>query len=304
MLDIKLIRNNPDLVRKALAERQDDPGKVDRLLAADAEFRQLQVRIDALRQERNEASKTIGAIKTGRAAGDVAVIQESVRKLGDELKSLEERQREIELERTDPAVGMLFTIPNVPHESVPVGRDEADNPEVRRWGAPPPFAFKPVAHDEIGDRLGMLDLPRAAKLAGTRFVLQTGALARLERALINLMLDLHARHGYTEVMPPAIANEETLTANGNLPKFKDQLFKLEDWPYYLIPTAEVPLTNIRRGEILEATDLPMRMTAFTPCFRSEAGAAGRDTKGILRVHQFDKVELVKIVHPDHSYDEL
>ncbi len=304
MLDLKVIRNTPDVVRKALADRQDDPGKVDRLLALDSEFRQLQVRIDGLREERNRASKTIGAIKTGKAEGDVAVLQEDMRKLGDELKTLEERQKEIELERMDPAGGVLFTIPNIPHETVPVGPDESANVEVRRWGTVPTFSFGVHSHDEVGEGLGMLDLARATKLAGARFVLQIGPLARLERALYNLMLDLHTQHGYTEVMPPAIANEETLTANGNLPKFKDQLFKLEEWPYYLIPTAEVPLTNIRRGEILDAAELPMRMTAFTPCFRSEAGAAGRDTKGIIRVHQFDKVELVKVVHPDSSYDEL
>lgn len=304
MLDIKFIRTTPDIVRTALANRRDDPAKVDRLLELDAEFRRSQTRIDQLRQERNEKSKMIGAIKSGKAQGDFEAIKAEVERGAAELKDLEGRVAQIEQERTDPATGILYAIPNLPHESVPVGPDETANVEVRKWGQPPKLDFTPLPHEELGERLGILDMERAAKLAGSRFVLLKGLGARLERALLNFMLDTHAEHGYTEVAPPAISNDDTLTANGNLPKFADQLFKFEEWPYYLIPTAEVPLTNLRRGEIFELAELPMYLTAGTPCFRSEAGAAGKDTKGMIRVHQFQKVELVKVVHPDKSFDEL
>lgn len=304
MLDIKFIRTSPDVVRTALANRGDDPSKVDRLLELDAEFRRIQTRIDQLRQERNEKSKRIGAIKSGKAEGDVEAIKAEVEKVSSELKELESKLAQIERERTDPVTGIVYAIPNIPHESVPVGPDESANVEVRRWGQPPAMDFPPLPHEELGERLGILDMERAAKLAGSRFVLLKGLGARLERALLNFMLDLHGQHGYTEVAPPALSNEETLTANGNLPKFADQLFKVEHWPYYLIPTAEVPLTNLRRGEIFDQSELPMYLTAGTPCFRSEAGAAGKDTKGMIRVHQFQKVELVKVVHPDRSFEEL
>ncbi|MBI6546525.1 MAG: serine--tRNA ligase [Cyanobacteria bacterium NC_groundwater_1444_Ag_S-0.65um_54_12] len=304
MLDIKLIRSNPDLVRSALAKRGDDPAKVDRLMALDGEFRQLQQQLDNLRQERNDRSKQIGAIKTERAMGDVVALQEVVAEIAKQIKALEQQVSTIESERKNPRTGLLFQIPNIPDESVPLGLAESANVEIRRWGTLPSNGFIWLPHEEIGANLGILDMNRAAKLAGTRFVVLKGIGARLERALGNFMLDLHVANGYTEVLPPAIANEETLTANGNLPKFQDQLFKLEGLPYYLIPTAEVPLTNLYREEILEADKLPLYLTAYTPCFRSEAGAAGKDTKGMIRVHQFGKVELVKIVHPDNSFAEL
>lgn len=304
MLDIKLIRNNPDLVRDALRKRNDDPSKVDRLLELDTEFRNLQMRIDALRQERNLKSKLIGAIKTGKAEGDAMAIQAEVAARGAEFKDLEARLVANELERNDPATGLLYQIPNIPDSSVPVGPDEDHNVEVRKWGEPKAYAFSPLPHEEVGERCDVLDMARGAKLTGSRFVLLKGQGARLERALLNLFLDTNTSYGYTEMLPPAVSNEETLTANGNLPKFKDQLFKIEDWPYYLIPTAEVPLTNIYRGEIMDAATLPLRFTAGTACFRSEAGAAGKDTKGMIRVHQFGKVELVKIVKPETSFDEL
>ncbi|MBM3268828.1 MAG: serine--tRNA ligase [Candidatus Sericytochromatia bacterium] len=304
MLDIKQIRANPDLVRKALQDRQDDPAKVDRLLELDAEYRKIQMRVDQLRQIRNEKSKQIGAIKAGKAEGDADAVKAEVEQFAAELKDLEIQLAGIENQRTDPATGLIYQIPNVPDPSVPVGADETHNVEVRKWGDVPDLAFTPLPHEELGERLGILDMERAAKLAGSRFVLLRGLGARLERALANFMLDLHAAHGYTEVSPPAVSHADTLTANGNLPKFADQLFKLEDWPYYLIPTAEVPLTNIHRGEILDQAQLPMHLTAGTPCFRSEAGAASKDTKGMIRVHQFLKVELVKVVHPDRSFAEL
>ena len=304
MLDIKLIRTQPDIVRTALRNRRDDPAKVDRLLELDAEFRRIQTRVDQLRQERNEKSKLIGAIKSGKAQGDFDAIRAEVEKNSAELKELESGLERIELERIDPASGIIYTIGNIPHESVPVGPDETANVEVRRWGQPPQLDFTPLAHEDLGERLGILDMERAAKLAGSRFVLLKGLGARLERALTNFMLDLHTQHGYTEISPPAISNEETLTANGNLPKLADQLFKFENWTYYSIPTAELPLTNMRRGEIFDGAELPMYLTAGTPCFRSEAGAAGKDTKGMIRVHQFQKVEMVKVVHPDTSFAEL
>ncbi len=304
MLDIKLIRANPDLVRTALRNRQDDPAKVDRLLELDADYRRIQVRVDQLRQERNAKSKQIGAIKSGKAQGDADAIKAEVETFAADLEDLERELAEIENQRTDPATGLIYAIPNLPDESVPVGADETHNVEVRKWGEPPRLDFTPLPHEALGEKLGILDMERAAKLAGSRFVLLKGPGARLERALANFMLDLHAEHGYTEVSPPAISHADTLTANGNLPKFADQLFKLEGWPYYLIPTAEVPLTNIHRGEILDVAQLPLHLTAGTPCFRSEAGAASKDTKGMIRVHQFQKVELVKVVQPDRSFDAL
>jgi seryl-tRNA synthetase len=221
--------------------------------------------------------------------------------VSERLKELEADQSSIEAQRD----AFMLRIPNILDASVPEGADENDNVEVRKWGTPAAFGFEAKPHHELGEALGLLDFERAAKLAGARFVVMKGAMARLERAVMNLMLDMHTgEHGYTEVQPPYINNEETLTANGNLPKFADQLFHLEGTKYYLIPTAEVPLTNLYRDEILEDGMLPIYFTAGTPCFRSEAGAAGRDTKGMIRVHQFDKVEMVKIVEPSTSFDEL
>ncbi|MBM3258893.1 MAG: serine--tRNA ligase [Candidatus Sericytochromatia bacterium] len=304
MLDIKLIRQEPDTVRTALRHRGDDPAKVDRLLDLDTAFRTLQARIDTLRQERNTKSKAIGAIRTGKAEGDAEALQAEVRTLGDILTNLEAELAANQHARLDPAEGLLYQIPNLPDATVPVGQTEDDNVEVRRWGTPPAFAHAAEPHEEIGERLGLLATEEAARLAGSRFVLLKGQGARLERALLNFMLDLHLAHGYTEVLPPTLANADTLTANGNLPKFHDQLFQITDWPLFLIPTAEVPLTNMHRGQILDAGQLPVHLTAGTSCFRSEAGAAGRDTKGMIRVHEFRKVELVKLVAPEQGLEAL
>ncbi|WDT78435.1 MAG: serine--tRNA ligase [Candidatus Manganitrophus sp.] len=215
-------------------------------------------------------------------------------------------QLEGELKKTEEEIGpFLLRLPNLPHSSVPVGKDERDNQEIRRWGAPPPFSFKPKPHWEIGEELGILDFERGAKIAGARFTLYKGAGARLERALINFMLDLHTReHGYQEVLPPFIANRESMTGTGQLPKFEEDLFRLKDEDYFLIPTAEVPVTNIYRGEILAEAQLPILYTAYTPCFRREAGSYGKDTRGLIRQHQFNKVELVKFAKPEASYDHL
>lgn len=297
MLDIKLIRQEPDLVKRGLARRGFE-FDFDSLVRLDTEFRENQAKLDELRSIRNQASEQVAALK--KAKQDASEVIASVKANGDRIKELEARQNEVEAERRD----LMYQIPNLPDASVPDGLSEDDNVEITRWGTPPTFDFEAKPHWELGEALGVIDFERAVKLAGTRFTLMKGYGARLERALINFMLDLHTlEHGYTEIQPPYVANEETMLANGNLPKFADQLFKLEDTKLYLIPTAEIPLTNLYRDEILDEAVLPLHMTAGTPCFRSEAGAAGRDTKGLIRVHQFDKVELVKVVAPETSFDE-
>jgi seryl-tRNA synthetase len=298
MLDIRLIRQEPDTVAASLRRRHSALA-LDELQALDVRFRETQTRLDALRAERNAASGQIAKLK--QAGEDASGILADMKRLSDEIKGLESALAEIEAARG----AFMLTIPNMLDASVPDGADEASNVAVRHWGDPPAFAFEAKGHHELGEALGILDFERAAKLAGSRFVLMRGLAARMERAVMNLMLDMHTgEHGYTEVQPPYISNADTLTANGNLPKFEDQLFHLSGTPYYLIPTAEVPLTNIYRDEIIDEAMLPMYLTAGTPCFRSEAGAAGKDTKGMIRVHQFDKVEMVKIVPPASSFDEL
>ncbi|HEY9899869.1 MAG TPA: serine--tRNA ligase [Pantanalinema sp.] len=297
MLDIKLIRQEPDLVKRGLARRGFE-FDFDALVRLDTEFRENQAKLDELRSIRNQASEQVAALK--KAKEDASEIIASVKANGERIKELEARQNEVEAERQ----ALMYQIPNLPDSSVPDGLSEDDNVEITRWGTPRAFDFGVKPHWELGEALGVIDFERAVKLAGTRFTLMKGHGARLERALINFMLDLHTlEHGYTEIQPPYVANEETMLANGNLPKFADQLFKLEDTKLYLIPTAEIPLTNLYRDEILDEAALPLHMTAGTPCFRSEAGAAGRDTKGLIRVHQFDKVELVKVVAPETSMDE-
>jgi seryl-tRNA synthetase len=298
MLDIRLIRNEPERVVESLRRRHSaiDLGE---LQALDKRFRETQTQLDALRAERNTASEQVGKLK--KTGGDATAILADMKKVSERLKELEAEQSSIEAQRQ----AFMLRLPNLLDASVPEGKDESDNVEARRWGTPPSFDFEPKGHHEVGEGVGILDFERAAKLAGARFVLMRGLGARLERAVMNLMLDMHVNeHGYTEVQPPYIANEETMTANGNLPKFAEDLFHLSGTKYYLIPTAEIPLTNIYRDEILDAELLPLYFTAGTPCFRSEAGAAGRDTKGMIRVHQFDKVEMVKVVKPETSFDEL
>jgi seryl-tRNA synthetase len=298
VLDPKFLRKQPELVARALSRRHH-PFDLDAFLQLDVEQRRIQQDIDEKRRQRNEESQKIGAMK--KAGEDITAVSAAVRVLGEATKALEAELAEIEEKRS----AMALQIPNVPDDSVPDGADENDNQEVRKWGEPRGFEFEPQSHDALGTALGMMDFERAAKLAGARFVVMKGWGSRLERALINFMLDLHTtEHGYTEVLPPFLANRETLTANGNLPKFEEDLFGIRDTDLFLIPTAEVPLTNLYRGEILEADQLPMYLTAYTPCFRAEAGAAGRDTRGLIRLHQFDKVELVKVVRPESSFDEL
>ena len=298
MLDKNFVRNNLDFVMERLAARGGEYPIQD-LVAADAELKKATLRAEELRRARNEASEAIGRLK--REGHDTSAQQAQVKSISAEIKALEEQARALE-ERLN---SLLHNIPNLPHASVPVGADESGNLEVRRWGKAPEFDFPPLDHVDLGTALGILDMERAVKIAGTRFALLCGQGALLERALINFMLDAHVRHhGYKEVLPPFVANSTSLFGTGNLPKFAQDLFKLEGTDYYLIPTAEVPVTNIYQGEVIDGETLPRKFVAYTPCFRSEAGSYGRDTRGLIRQHQFDKVELVKFAHPSSSYDEL
>jgi seryl-tRNA synthetase len=298
MLDKNFVRENLDLVRERLAARGGEY-PIDELVSLDAEWRRLTLRTEELRRRRNEASERIGKLK--KEGRDTSGEQASVKEIGSEIKGVEEGARRTE-ERLN---GLLHNIPNLPHASVPTGSDETANTEVRRWGSPPSFDFEPLSHVDLGTALGILDLDRAAKITGARFSLLSGAGALMERALMSFMLDTHTRHhGYVEVLPPFMANSASLFGTGNLPKFAQDLFKVEGTDYYLIPTAEVPVTNIYQGEVIESETLPRKFVAFTPCFRSEAGAAGKDTRGLIRQHQFNKVELVKFTDPASSYQEL
>jgi seryl-tRNA synthetase len=298
MLDKNFVRENLDYVRERLAARGGQY-PLDELMAADTEWKNIILQSEDLRRKRNEASESIGKLK--RAGNDTSSQQAKVKEMGSEIKKLEEAAQAVE-ERLNT---ILHNIPNLPNKSVPVGTDETANVEVRRWGKAPEFDFTPLDHVDLGTSLGILDMDRASKIAGARFSLlcQTGAL--LERALINFMLDVHTRyHGYQEVLPPFMANSASLFGTGNLPKFAQDLFKVEGTDYYLIPTAEVPVTNIYREEVLDFSQLPKKFVAYTPCFRSEAGSYGKDVRGLIRQHQFNKVELVKFAEPSKSYDEL
>ena len=298
MLDLRWIRSNPDEVRKFLADRNNDMD-IGPLLAMDEEKRALLTETEDLKARRNEGSKKVGAAKA--RGEDAASIMEEMRSLGERVKEIDARIAELDAGISD----MLLSIPNRPHDSVPVGKDENDNPEVRRWGEPKSFAFEPKAHWDIGEALGILDFEKGASLSQSRFTVLKGMGARLERALLNFMLDLHTeKHGYREILPPFMVNSKTMTGTGQLPKFADDLYKCENDDLWLIPTAEVPLTNLHADEILEESLLPLFYSAYTPCFRREAGAYGRDVRGMLRQHQFDKVEMVKITTPEESYGEL
>ncbi len=298
MLDVKFVRENIDLVRQMLQNRNSDLD-LGPLLRLDEKRRGILVEVEEKKHKRNVASEEISKLK--RDKKDASSLIEEMKGLSQEIKVLDQQLDEVEQEFRD----FLLVIPNVPHESVPVGRDETANKVVSTWGEKPSFSFQPKPHWEIGEGLGILDFERAAKMTGARFALYYGAAAALERALISFMLDVHTkRHGFTEVLPPFMVNSSSLLGTGQLPKFKEDLFKLEGWDYYLIPTAEVPVTNIHSGEILDEADLPKYYTAFTPCFRSEAGSHGKDTRGLIRQHQFNKVELVKLTKPEDSYSEL
>lgn len=298
MLDIRWIRSNADEVRQFLADRNNDMD-IGPLLGLDEERRLLLTETEELKARRNEGSRKVGA---ARARGeDASAAMEEMRVIGDRIKDIDARISEIDEKISD----MLLSLPNRPHDSVPVGKDENDNPEVRRWGEPKQFSFEPKPHWDLGEALGIMDFEKGASLAQSRFTVLKGLGARLERALLNFMLDLHTeKHGYLEVQPPFMVSSKTMRGTGQLPKFADDLYKCENDDLWLIPTAEVPLTNLHAEEILEEGQLPLYYAAYTPCFRREAGAYGRDVRGMLRQHQFDKVEMVKLSSPESSYDEL
>jgi len=298
MLDIKFVRDNPEKVQQAL-ENRGAAMNLNEFLALERERRELLSEVEGLKNKRNTVSQQISLMKKNKENADHLVAE--MREVGDRISQLDGKVKEVELALS----AIILNIPNVPHESVPIGSDENDNVEVRRWGEPKQFDFEPVAHWDIGEKLGILDFERGGKVTGARFTFYRGLGARLERALINFMLDLHTReHGYTEFFPPFIANKDSMTGTGQLPKFAEDMFKLEGLDYYLIPTAEVPITNLHRGEILDAKELPLYYTAYSACFRAEAGAAGRDTRGLIRQHQFNKVEMVKFALPEESHNEL
>ncbi len=299
MLDLNRIRTEPDAVKADLARKGVAPSEVDAVLAADVRRREAIARAETLKARKNEVSKKIGLLK--RQGQDTSAAQEEMRAVGEEVQALDQQAAAADAEIRD----LLLRIPNVPHASVPDGADETANRVEKVWGEAPRFDFEPKAHDDLGVSLGILDFERAAKISGARFVVYRGAGAALERALVTFMLDLHTRrHGYTEVLTPYLVKPHALEGTGNLPKFEQDLFKVDGGDFYLIPTAEVPVTNLHRDEILEEAQLPLRYCAFSPCFRSEAGSYGKDTKGMIRQHQFHKVELVKFAHPDRSYEEL
>ncbi len=298
MLDLKFVRDNPDIVRQAMIDK-GEAGDLDGILSRDAIRRDLLKEAEELKQIRNRVSKEIGQAGTDSAA--VQQKKDEMRDVSSRIKELDEKLRLIDSEMEM----LLLGLPNIPDDAVPRGKDEDENVEVRRWGEQPQFSFEPLAHWDVGANLGIIDFPRAGKITGSRFALYFGDGARLERALISFMLDLHTtEHGYREVFPPFLVNSASMTGTGQLPKFAEDAFRVEGTDYYLIPTAEVPVTNLHRDEILEAEQLPLKYAAYSACFRAEAGAHGRDTRGLIRQHQFNKVELVKFVKPEDSFDEL
>lgn len=299
MFEIGWLRANIEKIRESLEKRGYDSKIIENFVEIDRERRELITEVELLRNKRNQITKEIEQLK--RKGEDAGVLIEEVKRIKDKIRKLEEdlRDREKETEK------ILLEIPNILHDSVPLGRDPSFNKVVRFWGEPRNFGFEPKPHWEIGEELKILDFERASKLAGSRFAVYYGYGAKLERALINFMLSVHTKEkGYEEVLPPFIANEESLIGTGNLPKFEEDLFRIKDRPWYLIPTAEVPLTNLFRDEVLKASELPKRFVAYTPCFRAEAGSWGRDVRGLVRQHQFNKVELMIFSTPENSYDEL
>ena len=298
MLDLKFIRENLEVVKNKLSQRNLEIN-LDHVIEIDQRRREIIQEVETLRNERNMVSEIIAAAKKEKK--DVSAEISRMKEVSQKIKEVDTKREEIEATLRD----LLLRIPNIPDETVKEGKDPSDNVEVKRWGEPPQFDFDPKPHWEIGEKLGILDFERGAKITGARFTLLKGAGALMERALINFMLDLHTReHKYQEVFPPILVNRTSMTGTGQLPKFEEDLFRLVDPEYFLIPTAEVPVTNIHQEEIIEGENLPLYYTAYTPCFRKEAGAYGKDTRGIIRQHQFNKVELVKFTIPDTSYQEL
>lgn len=298
MLDLRMIRNNPGILDKVVAKSK---GKLDTsgFLTLDAKRRDLLVKVEAMKNKQNTDSKLVPQYK--KEGKDVSLLMEEMKELSDKIKELDGEVKAVD-EEID---AIMMTMPNVPNDSVPVGESDSDNQEMRRWGEPRKFEFEPKAHWDIGENLGILDFSAAGKVTGARFTFYKGLGARIERALINFMLDLHTeKHGYGEVFPPFMVHRNSMVGTGQLPKFEEDAFKVAGTEYFLIPTAEVPVTNMYREEILDASALPIYHTAYSACFRAEAGSAGRDTRGLIRQHQFNKVELVKFTTPETSYEEL
>ncbi|RFU60405.1 serine--tRNA ligase [Bacillus sp. V59.32b] len=299
MLDLKYLRSNFEEVKRLLQHRGEDLTDFGKFEELDVKRRSLLVETEQLKSRRNEVSQQVAALKRKKQDADHLIIE--MREVGDKIKVLDEELREVEAVLEN----LLLSIPNIPHESVPVGETEDDNVEIRKWGEVPQFDFEAKPHWDVADVLGILDFERASKVTGSRFVFYKGLGARLERALISFMLDLHVEeHGYEEMLPPYIVNRASMTGTGQLPKFEEDAFRIESEDYFLIPTAEVPVTNYHREEILSGADLPISYAAYSASFRSEAGSAGRDTRGLIRQHQFNKVELVKFVKPENSYEAL
>lgn len=299
MLDIKFVRENPDLVDKACESRQNAHWDREKFFELDEERRSVIAEVEALQAARNSASKEIGQLMHEGKKEEAEAKKAEVAANKERIATLDDRRDAVEKELFD----LVAAIPNIPHEDVPYGKDDSDNPEVRRWGTPREFDFEPKAHWDLGPELGIIDFDRGVKLAGTRFYLLGGMGARMERALINFFIDMHNKAGFKEWWPPVITNHDSLFGTGQLPKFDEDLYHVRP-DLYLIPTAEVQLTNIHRDEVLDGSKLPLMYTAFTPCFREEAGSAGRDTRGIIRVHEFDKVEMVKFAKPEDSMNQL
>lgn len=298
MLDAKFIRENAEAVKTNTMNRHAK-ADVDRFLQLDVQRRELLQKVEALKSTRNKASQEISQLKRNKEDASAQIAE--MKKVGEEINGLDLQVRDVE----EGMKAIQLMIPNMCHESVPIGNDDSDNPEKRKWGEIPEFTFQPKNHWDIGEALGILDAERASKVTGSRFYYYVGQGARLERAVYNFMLDMHTeKDGYTEIIPPYMVNRESMTATGQLPKFYEDMFRLESLEYFMIPTAEVPLVNFHRGEILDGAKLPLYYTAMTPCFRAEAGSAGRDTRGLIRQHQFHKVEMVKFTTPETSYDEL
>ncbi|EGG31691.1 MULTISPECIES: serine--tRNA ligase [Paenibacillus] len=299
MLDVKILRSEYSRVEEALKNRGKSLDLIADFPKLDARRRELLQESESLKNRRNTVSAEVAKLKKNRENADELILE--MRQVSDQIKAMDEEVRELEASISE----LTLAIPNIPHESVPIGASEEENVEIRRWAEPKAFDFEPKAHWEIAQNLSILDFEAGAKVTGSRFTFYKGLGARLERALISFMMDLHSdKHGYEEMLPPYIVNRDSLYGTGQLPKFEEDLFKISDTDYYLIPTAEVPVTNYHREEILNSEDLPKYYVAYSSCFRSEAGAAGRDTRGLIRQHQFNKVEMVKIVHPETSFDEL
>ena len=298
MLDIKRIRQNPEALTEAMRKRRGKGADVSGLIELDAKRRELMQEAEQLKARRNEESAKVPAMK--KAGQDTTELMAEMKKVGAQIKELDEKIAAMDEEMNS----MLLSIPNIPHESVPEGADDQDNVEMRRWGEVPSFDYEPKAHWDIGEGLNILDFATAGKITGARFTVYRGLGARLERAVISYFLDTHTENGYTEILPPYMVNRASMTGTGQLPKFEEDAFKVTNTDYFLIPTAEVPVTNLHRDEILDAAQLPINYCAYSACFRAEAGSAGRDTRGLIRQHQFNKVELVKFADPEKSYEEL